>query len=120
MYGWLGGTDQEKEGECTWTDGSKWSVEQWLPGRPQDGSGLNCLFSRGSEGWHDALCESELYFICNLPTVKTLKSPTKVVFTSENISTIPAIQVRWVAQPVSEDGVALFDTALFKKNEYFA
>ena len=40
--------------------------------------------------------------ICSLPTVAILNSTTQLVFTSENISTTPAIQVRWVAQPNSE------------------
>ena len=38
-----------------------------------------------------------------LPTMSTLTSSTLVVFTSENISTTTAIQVRWSTQLSSEE-----------------
>ena len=52
---WLGGTDEANEGNWTWTDGSKWSVEHWLFGQGNDGSGQNCLDTTTS-GWWDDPC----------------------------------------------------------------
>ena len=40
--------------------------------------------------------------LCSIPSRKTLNSDTKLVFTSENIST-PAMQFRWLAQPISKN-----------------
>ena len=101
-YVWLGGTDEANEGNWTWTDGSKWSVEHWMPGEGYGGSGENCLLT-ASNGWWDYPCSYTYRSICSVPTIATLNSSTQMVFTSENISTTPAIQVRWVAQPSSED-----------------
>ena len=40
---WLGGTDEANEGNWTWTDGSKWSVEHWVSSLKQSDSKTNCL-----------------------------------------------------------------------------
>ena len=72
------------------------------PGEPNGRSAENCLFAT-TKGWRDYPCSNEYRSICSVPTVTTLNSSTQVVFTSENISTTPAIQVRWVARPLSED-----------------
>ena len=101
-YVWLGGTDEANEGNWTWTDGSKWSEEHWRSNRGNGGSGQNCLRADVS-GWNDDPCRSHYRSICSVPTITTLSSSTQLVFTSENISIIPAIQVRWVAQPMRED-----------------
>ena len=115
---WLGGTKESKEGEWTWNDGSEWSVEHWgppvLPSARDESDGQICLavsysyiYSNNTHsiGWlHDScITPSGWQSICSVPTMTTLNSSTQVVFTSENISTSPAIQVRWVAQPSGED-----------------
>ena len=42
---WLGGTDEANEGDWTWTDGSKWSVEHWGPsGQGNGGSGQTGVY----------------------------------------------------------------------------
>ena len=104
---WLGGTDKAKEGEWTWSDGSKWSMDHWGPGRPHSTRDWNCLrvlISKPNENeeWYDSGCLYNRSSICSIPTMATLNSSTQMVFTSENISTSAAIQVRWVAQPSSE------------------
>ena len=62
----------------------------------------NCLDAT-TNGWWDDPCSDNSPSICSVPTTTTLTTSTQVVFTSENISTTPAIQVRWVSQPSSED-----------------
>ena len=81
-----------------------WSVENWWHNQGNDGYGENCLLALTSGWWYDDPCSDTYHSICSVPTTTTLTSSTQVVFTSENISTTPAIQVRWVAQPSSEDG----------------
>ena len=99
----LGGTYKKIEGEWSWSDGSKWSVEHWEPGQGRGGSGQNCLVT-DKNVWWDKSCSDKFRSICSLPTTKTLNSDTQLVFTSKNISSTPAIQVRWVAEPLSQKG----------------
>ena len=79
------------------------STIHWALGRPHDESDRDCLCQIPS-GWKEQLCSRPLHSICK-PTKKTLKSNTRLVFTAENISKTPAIQVRWVAQPVKGDAI---------------
>ena len=61
-----------------------------------------CLATLKSEWWiYD--CNSTLYSICSVPVVIPLASDTKLLFTSENIST-SAIQVRWELELESQEG----------------
>ena len=110
---WFGGrgrkeerTDEAIDGEWTWTDGSKWSEEHWGQGRPLT-SGWNCLYSFNDE-WYAESCHSPLVSICSLPTRIELTNVTRLVFTSENIST-PAIQFRWVTQQIGQEKDEEFD-----------
>ena len=93
---WLGGTDNEKEGNWSWSDGSLWSEEHWNPHDNSGGSGEKCLNIVYGEWWGDP-CENQYFFICSLPTVIQLKQDTQLVFTSENIS-LPALQFVWKSQ----------------------
>ena len=97
---WLGGTDEAKEGTWTWSDGRKWSYEYWSTNEPTNRSGENCL-SLGGTGWYDYPCNDKHDSICSVPTKRVLNSNSQLVFTSENIS-MPAIQFRWMAQPIGE------------------
>ena len=40
---WVGGTDQEKENNWRWTDGSPWTFAEWGENQPDKGSEENCL-----------------------------------------------------------------------------
>ena len=40
---WVGGTDQEKENNWRWTDGSPWTFTEWGENQPDKGSEENCL-----------------------------------------------------------------------------
>ena len=95
---WLGGsgdTDKAKEGEWSWTDGSKWSVEQWAPGEPLGISDWNCL--RLTSGlWYGSSCNLlhlKYRSICSVPITATFTSSTQVVFTSENICYLSPVGV---------------------------
>ena len=100
---WLGGTDEAKEGEWIWTDGSTWSGKYWHPGQPDNGTDKNCLSSYVHKGYMAASpCFYTKPFICSMPSQELLNSDTQLVFTSENIST-PTIKVRWVALPIHKD-----------------
>ena len=101
---WLGGTNHAEEGKWSWTDGSTWCAEKWWPGSPVLGGVNNsCLLSYANHHWRESPCNGKCRSICSLPTITSLKLDNQLVFTSENISTMPAIQVRWVAKPSTED-----------------
>ena len=97
---WLGGTDEAKEGEWAWTDGSKWSEEHWSYDQPCNHSGKNYL-ATSANSWQAALCQNYFPSVCSVPTKGAINSDTQLVFTSENIS-MPAIKFRWVAKPMSQ------------------
>ena len=79
---WIGATDEEKEGDWTWTDCSRWGFEKWamVNGKTQqpdnsveqDGDGENCAFVFGNKtentGWVDFPCSlREHHFVCSKP-----------------------------------------------------
>ena len=52
---WLGGTDQEQEGEWRWVTGEKWKYSQWAGGEPNNytgGENYLGVFSKPC-GWND-------------------------------------------------------------------
>ena len=74
---WLGGTDEGKEGQWEWADGSPFKYSDWFEGQPNNGSGLEhylllLLKFRGPagkefRGWCDQQNESKAhvtYFVC--------------------------------------------------------
>ena len=67
---WLGGTDEVNEGNWSWTDGSKWSVEHWWSIEGNNGYGLNCLRA-STYGWFNDPCSDNSYSICSIPTTTT-------------------------------------------------
>ncbi len=54
---WLGGTDQNQEGQWKWITGEAWSFTRWLPGQPDNSSPDNFLHIIGYEDpdqrWND-------------------------------------------------------------------
>ena len=78
---WIGATDQDEEGNWTWTDCSPWGFENWgmIKGRQQpansnyhDGDGEDCAFVFGNKseyrGWNDFPCNlKEHHFVCAKP-----------------------------------------------------
>ena len=65
---WLGGTDEAKEGEWTWTDGSKWnSFVSWDDGEPNNLGGVEDKLETNYGGpglWNDIYDWIELGYIC--------------------------------------------------------
>ena len=77
---WIGGSDQAREGEWSWTDGTPWGWSKWAPADmppdlktfPQNTSGANCLIQRtllypptGLGFWVDVLCSDSHQYVCN-------------------------------------------------------
>ena len=98
---WIGERDEANDEKGIWSIGTSigsLSIKsKWL----QPKSGAKCLTShQGKRSNHP--CDQQYPSICTIPTMITLKTNTKVVFTSKNIST-DAIKVRWLAQPLSQD-----------------
>ena len=69
---WVGGTDQEQEGDWKWTDGSDWDFEKWatIPTQqPNDFQGQDCLqiydYNSARDGWNDATCAKKKSFVCS-------------------------------------------------------
>ena len=107
-YIWLGGTDKDKEGEWTWTDGSRWSEEHWGSLEPSDDSDdymgdedflqLQASTATGWK-WTAAYDFKEYPCICQLQTKMTIREKTRLVFTSQNIS---SLQFTWATKPGNE------------------
>ena len=69
---WLGHHDLHKEGQWTWTDGTKFSYSNWGKGEPNNhGNNEDCMeiHSPTSEEkqWNDDLCTKEAKFVCKVP-----------------------------------------------------
>ena len=67
---WVGGTDQEEEGEWKWTDGSDWSYTKWAtrPKQPDDAhKDEDCLqiTLNDFDGWNDINCGNSYQFVCS-------------------------------------------------------
>ena len=68
----VGGTDQEEEGNLTWSDGIRWIFDKWRFDRKNqsdnEGSrGEDCLQIYNvlvSHGWNDQACDTEIRFVC--------------------------------------------------------
>ena len=94
---WIGGTDQKKEGEWAWSDGSKWSEEHWGPYDPKNNDGdEDFLMISGNEYWIASYGSNP--FICQVPMIWIINERTHLKFTAENITTL---QFNWVQQPGS-------------------
>ena len=72
---WVGGTDQEEEGNWTWSDGTRWIFVKWGIGgfdgknQPDEeaSGGEDCLQIYNvlvSHGWNDRACDTEIRFVC--------------------------------------------------------
>ena len=68
---WLGGTDEEVEGDWKWANGSKIDMTQnWAPNKPNVGRKANCLTMK--EGlWNDAPCTHVRGYLCERKVKKS-------------------------------------------------
>ena len=86
---WIGGNDEEVEGEWVWSDGSDFSYSFWKRGQPNnwesnEGSGdyyyyylyedddnldykVDCLlFNEHNNSWNDGGCNVDRHFVCQI------------------------------------------------------
>lgn len=72
-YLYLGGTDEDEEGEWRWVNGSTWEFTSWLPGQPNNwGGDEHYLATYDGGDWVDVAAEGDEYwmptgFICEMP-----------------------------------------------------
>ena len=67
-YVWVGGFLDDNTTSWMWSDGTPWNYENWYPGQPNNGGGLqtHVAFNVDSSGfWDDEFKEEEKSFICN-------------------------------------------------------
>jgi len=61
---WLGGTDEEKEGEWKWVTGEKWGYSLWNKGEPNNQRGLEHYLNMWENGcWNDDDLAQQLWFL---------------------------------------------------------
>jgi len=63
---WIGGSDQDEEGQWKWTDGTAIVYSRWARNEPNGGSSQNCVqMNYGGRGnWDDAGCDGQKPFFC--------------------------------------------------------
>ena len=61
---WIGGGDMVVEGTFTWVDGTPFSFTNWAPGKPDDMTVEDCMFTRAN-GWDDNDCgQQKTAYLC--------------------------------------------------------
>ncbi|XP_048826638.1 lectin-like [Brienomyrus brachyistius] len=64
---WMGGERVGQSSTFTWTDGSSWDFEKWVPGQPSNsGNHENCVEMNWKNlgQWNDDWCIKQKPFIC--------------------------------------------------------
>jgi hypothetical protein len=65
---WTGGSDADKEGAWTWSDGTPFVYTRWGTGENVAGDSEDCLVARNINGtWADDACSSSRPFMCSPP-----------------------------------------------------
>ncbi|XP_071790746.1 echinoidin-like [Asterias amurensis] len=69
---WIGFSDQSNEGTFSWSDGTAFDYEEWLPGQPDDyGSGEDCgeiwFRMEHQTGLNDRPCSEPHSHVCKMP-----------------------------------------------------
>ena len=84
---WIGGTDNETEGEWKWIDGSLWKAEEvhWhsYSNRGKGGDGADCLRLDEGKFWDDVSCTEKFRFVCDLPAKIKIQSVMKLDFITD-------------------------------------
>ncbi|CAJ1085707.1 type-2 ice-structuring protein-like [Xyrichtys novacula] len=64
---WVGGNLAHQVTSWLWSDGTRFTYENWCQGDPQNGSGNNCMQVNYSESkcWNDGNCNEVLPFVCS-------------------------------------------------------
>ncbi|XP_041642005.1 type-2 ice-structuring protein-like [Cheilinus undulatus] len=66
---WLGGSDQYREGNWGWNDGSSWNFKNWCNDQPNNSGDQDCLQMNHSSDhcWNDWPCSTPLPSVCGKP-----------------------------------------------------
>lgn len=73
---WMGLSDIKQEGKWVWMDGSPLRLsfmKYWNKGEPNNDGGEDCAEFR-DDGWNDALCTVENYWICKKSAMSCTKN----------------------------------------------
>ena len=107
---WIGGTDQDEEGNWTWTDCSPWDFTRWgvredvqQPDNSRfgDGDGENCALFPGNkastEDWADVACNLKgRQFVCSKPICpKGLKVDPYIFLTDLFLKELLLLEQLW-------------------------
>jgi surface protein len=72
---WVGGTDQEVEGQFRWVDGTPFDFINWLGDEPNGSTGENFVQLNGDGTWND-LSNELLPFVIEIPFYEGIVNPT--------------------------------------------
>jgi hypothetical protein len=71
---WIDLTEQGIEGNWRWGDGTAPTFEPWQPGRPNGGTGENCVSTSSVGEWDDEPCGNSRFFICEVDPALTARN----------------------------------------------